>query len=289
MIDFNNQYNKYLSYFNEKLDDKLLSLSKQGFNDVTEPMIYSVKNGGKRIRPILCLAVSEALGLDFSDVINFAIAIELIHSYSLVHDDLECMDNDDYRRGQLSTHKKYGEAIGVLTGDALLNYAMEVALEGVKNSLGINVLKYIFDYSGANGMIKGQVLDIKENKQITEETLINIIENKTSKLITLPIIIPSILKDKFLFNDLNKFGYNLGMLFQITDDILDVESSIEVLGKTTNKDKEENKLTFISLYSLSTAKEMAKKYYLSAKDALKSIPNNEFLLSLTDYLYAREK
>ena len=119
--------------------------------------------------------------------------------------------------------------------------------------------------------------------------VINISENKTSKLITLPIIIPAILKEEYLFKELKEFGYNLGVLFQITDDILDVESSIEVLGKTTNKDKEENKLTFISLYSLDTAKEMAKKYYLSAKNALSNIPNNKFLLSLTDYIYSREK
>lgn len=291
MFNFDEKYNEYLNYFNENLDIVFKKLQTINDNKILEACIYSVKNGGKRIRPVLCLSTAEMFGINKEEVINLAIAIELIHSYSLVHDDLPCMDNDDFRRGKLSTHKKYGEAYGVLCGDALLNLAFEIALD--KNDISLDyvkALKLIADYAGFSGMIFGQTLDIEAEKStnISEENLYDIYLNKTAKLLTAPLLVASLINKKIYFETLKTIGNYLGYLFQIQDDILDEIGEKDVIGKTAHKDKDQNKLTAVKLYGLEKSKEKVDFYFNSIINLLKEIPNSEFLSQFVYKIYARK-
>lgn len=289
MNNFNSKYNEYLNFVNDKLDVLFSSLTEIPDN-LLEAMRYSVFNGGKRIRPVLMLATADFLGVDNSKIIYFAMALELIHSYSLVHDDLPAMDNDDYRRGKLSTHKKYGEDMGILVGDALLNLSIETAIDSYeftnKDKLATQLL---FKYSGANGMIKGQYLDLREGDNQSKEILNCIHDNKTAKLIKVSLLIPSIFADNKYYNELLELGDNLGLMFQIKDDILDVEGDIQTLGKTPNKDENSGKLTFVSLYGLDCAKTKLQEVYNDCIKILDNINGSEFLYNLTQLFYERNK
>ncbi len=287
-----NGYNKYLDIFENYLNKTLPSLTNDTPQILSDGIKYAVADGGKRVRPVLCLAAAECLGVDVKSVLNYALAIELIHSYSLVHDDLPAMDNDDYRRGKLSTHKKFGEANGILIGDALLNLAFETCF--LKDELTVNdckAVKLIGEYSGAKGMIAGQVLDLLNEKSndLREETLYSIYVNKTAKLITLPLLVASALSGNKYFDEFENFGYNLGVMFQITDDIMDVEGSFDLIGKTPNKDIQSGKFTSIKVFGLDGAKKMAKKHYENCKNILTKIPNADFLNDFTDYMFLRKK
>ena len=164
-MDYNSQYQNYLNIFNAELDKAIKNLDELPAL-LKESMSYSILNGGKRVRPVLCLAVSDMLGVDLTLIKEFAVAIECIHSYSLVHDDLPAMDNDDYRRGKLSTHKKFGEAFGILAGDALLNFAFEYPLNKENfTTKDACALKVLGECAGSKGMILGQVLDLQNEKQ----------------------------------------------------------------------------------------------------------------------------
>lgn len=289
MSNFNEKYHKYLDFFNNELNCAINSLVNVP-SLLKSAMSYAILDGGKRIRPVLLLATAEALGVDSEQVKEFCVAIECIHSYSLVHDDLPAMDNDDYRRGKLSTHKKFGEANGILAGDALLNFAFEYCL--TKKDFNINdskALLFLAQCAGSSGMIAGQVLDLENEKcdNVSEKTLYSIYENKTAKLIIAPVVIASILAGNKQYDKLYSFAYNLGIMFQIADDILDVESSIEVLGKTPNKDAESDKLTSVKLFGLEGAKERKKYHYNKCLDALNDIENNGFLLEFTNIIYKR--
>ncbi len=284
-------YNEYLTIFENNLSNVFTCLSKDAPSTIVDAMTYAVTGGGKRIRPVLCMASASLLGVDLKQVKEFSIAIECIHSYSLVHDDLPSMDNDDFRRGKPSTHKKFGEANGILAGDALLNFAFELSLSKPDfNNNDVKALKFLSDCAGYNGMIAGQILDLEsEGKIANEQLLYKIFENKTAKLIIAPIIIPSILSEGKFYNELYDFGYNLGILFQITDDIIDVEGSLEDIGKTPNKDAESDKLTSVKVFGLLGAKEKAKIHYERCIGAIKNLPNNEFLLELCDKVFNRRK
>ena len=221
-------------------------------------MRYSLCAGGKRLRPSMLLAAADMLGVAREEAIVPACALEMIHTYSLIHDDLPAMDNDDFRRGKPSCHKAFGEAYAILAGDALLNQAFTVlcdsATKGEKFALAAKLLS---EYAGANGMIIGQVADIyhTENKtEISEAELLYIQENKTGKLLLAPVLIPSILADNRHFIRLEQFGKELGRLFQITDDILDVTGEFDTLGKSVGKDETAEKLTAVKLYGLVGAK-----------------------------------
>ena len=290
-MNFNEQYNKYKLHFEAVLDN---CLSKYCADDnvIFEAIKYSILDAGKRIRPVLCYATNEMLGGANELVDHFALAIEMIHTYSLVHDDLPCMDNDDYRRGKQSTHKKFGENIGVLTGDALLNLAFETVLSKSQfSSDDVLALSLLSKYSGAKGMIKGQVLDLinEHNNNAGEKELLEIYHNKTAKLISAPILIASILNGKKYFNQLSEFGYYLGVLFQLVDDVMDVESDFSLMGKSPNKDLEEGKLTSIKVYGLDKAKKLCFDYYDKCISILSEIPNSEFLIELTKYSLNRRK
>ncbi len=291
MSIYKEQYAKYLDIFNKQLD-----LAIKSFSDapplLREAMDYAVSGGGKRVRPVLAYAVADILGLNFNKVHQFAVAIEFIHSYSLVHDDLPAMDNDDYRRGKLSTHKKFGEAYGILTGDSLLNYAFEYCLN--KPNFDLNdakALRLLANYAGTFGMIAGQVYDLQneKSKDLCEKNLYNIYENKTAKLLTAPLLISSILSNGKYYENLKEFGYHLGIMFQISDDIMDVEGTVESIGKTPNKDLMEDKLTSIKVFGLDGAKDRKEFHYKKCLEQLDKIENSQFLREFSKIMFERTK
>ena len=289
-MNYVNQYDKYLNLFNIELNKCILSI-KEKPSVLKDAMVYAISGGGKRIRPVLCYGTAEVLGLDCSAVNEFAVAVEMIHSYSLVHDDLPAMDNDDYRRGKLSTHKKFGEAYGILAGDALLNYAHEYCLSKKDFSLkDAKALKLLSEYAGYNGMIAGQVYDMQyEKKPVVNEKELYEVYNKTYKLITAPLLIASILSDNKYYEELKEFGFHLGSMFQIVDDIMDVEGDLALIGKTPNKDIAVDKLTSIKVFGLDGARKKAEYHYNSGKMVLSKIKNSEFLSALNDAMFIRNK
>ena len=289
-FNYKEQYNHYLKIFENELNIAVESINAPDI--LKESMKYAILDGGKRVRPVLALSTADMLDIELSTVLPFAVAIECIHSYSLVHDDLPSMDNDDYRRGKLSTHKKFGEAQGILAGDALLNFAFEYVLN--KSNFTINdgkALGLLAKFSGCSGMVGGQVLDLsnENNDDVSEKVLYQIYENKTAKLIMAPILIASILCDNKHFDSLREYGLNLGYLFQISDDILDVEGTIEEIGKTPNKDADSNKLSAIKVFGLEGAKQRKILHYNNCIEQLNKIENNQFLLALTKNMYERTK
>lgn len=292
MDSFNLKLGKYVEFFNQYLEAKFNSLSTSAPETIKEAMKYAILDGGKRVRPTLCLALADSFGVPREKVIDFALAIECIHAYSLVHDDLPSMDNDDYRRGKLSTHKKFGEAIGILAGDALLNFAFEVCI--LKDNFTDNdlkAMKIIATSAGYSGMIAGQVLDLENENTKTpnKDTLYKIFENKTAKLIKAPLMIVSCFIDPNYAEIISDYGYNLGILFQIKDDILDVKSDAKTLGKTPNKDAKAGKLTSVNLFGLDKAEELAKEHYEKCLASLSKLPNNDFLMAFTKKLFERNK
>lgn len=292
MLDFNAKYTEYLRFFEQSLKNRLNDINNASApKTIKNAMSYAVSGGGKRVRPVLCYSACEMLGGEIKNVEELALAIECIHSYSLVHDDLPAMDNDDYRRGKLSTHKKFGEAIGILAGDALLNFAFEILLS--KREITENyrrAAKTVAEYAGFSGMIGGQVYDLENERKISnnEKDLYETYINKTAKLISAPLISASYICGEKHLEKIKEYGYDLGILFQITDDILDVCASFEELGKTPNKDEAENKLTAVKIYGLQGAKEVAEKHYLNAKKIINEIDGVGFLSEFTDKMYFRK-
>ncbi len=289
-MNFKEQFSYYVNLFEENLNTHLEKNCSDN-SVIAKAIKYAVMDGGKRIRPVLCFASADMLGVDISKVLCYALAIEYIHSYSLVHDDLPCMDNDDYRRGKLSTHKKFGENIGVLCGDALLNLAYKTLFaNSCFSKLDYISCNLVADYAGHKGMIYGQELDLINEKSycVKEALLDDIILNKTSKLITLPLLVSSILSGKKHFDKLKIYGENLGKLFQITDDLIDIEGSFEKIGKTPHKDESADKLTSVKVFGYDGAKAKAKECYLRCLEVLSSIDNSEFLVKLTEEIYLRK-
>lgn len=253
---YKERYAKYLDYTNDKLNEYFDGV-KTTPSLLGESMRYSVMLGGKRIRPVLMFATGEILGVDRSEIAPYAVALELIHTYSLIHDDLPEMDNDDFRRGKPSNHKAFGTGNAVLAGDGLLNSAYSLLFEQCfKGSDHISAAKIICDCAGVYGMIAGQSADLmyEKDENPKEETLEYIYENKTAKLITAAVTVPSALKGGKCYSELKAFGKKLGYLFQLTDDVLDVVGDFEKVGKTLGKDGKEGKLTGIRLYGLDGCK-----------------------------------
>ncbi len=228
--------------------------------DIFNSMRYSVLAGGKRLRPVMCLETCRIFGGNIEDAIPTACAIEMLHAQSLIHDDLPCMDNDDYRRGKLTNHKVYGEATAVLAGDALLSFAPQLIIQKSKNLSDKAKLRVLEEYciaAGAHGLIAGQIVDIEsEGKEISPETLEFIHTHKTADLFKLALKAGAIIADADdeQIDAMNEFGQKLGFAFQICDDILDETSSFEELGKTLGKDKEAGKSTYTALFGLEKAR-----------------------------------
>lgn len=233
--------------------------------EIFKAMKYTLSLPGKRLRPIMCLETVRMLGGDIEKALPTACAIEMLHVQSLIHDDLPCMDNDDFRRGKPSNHKVFGEANAVLAGDALLTYAPQIIIEKSRGNLSDEtILKLVHEYTkfaGANALIAGQVVDIEsEGGKLTksaEETLDFIHLNKTAVLFRLAVRCGAILAEAndTLLEELDNFATKFGLAFQVYDDIMDEISSFEELGKTIGKDKNSGKLTYVSLYGLDKAKE----------------------------------
>ena len=253
---------------------------------------YSLNVGGKRIRPILFMLVYFMYKGEDKEIIDMAAAIEMIHTYSLIHDDLPCMDNDDLRRGKSTNHKVYGENIAVLAGDALLNEAMILLMDfSIKHGKDALVAAREIAYAaGADGMIGGQVVDIiNEGKIISKEELNYMHLKKTGELIRSSIVAGAILAeaDKSEIDLLNKFGMNLGLAFQIKDDILDVTGDVEKLGKNTLADV--NKSNFITMYGLEECKVMCENLTAECITILDKISvNTDILKELTIELLERD-
>ncbi len=240
--------------------------------DLIEAMRYSLLGGGKRIRPALALEFCRVCGGREEDVMPFACAVEMVHSYSLIHDDLPCMDDDDMRRGKPSTHKKYGEALALLAGDALLSLAFETLLKSpAQPQRVLAAAKELADASGYLGMVGGQVIDLdSEGKRIDYDTLKAMDEAKTGAMILAAARMGCYAAgaDEKAVQAAAAYAVNVGMAFQVTDDILDVTSDAATLGKSTGKDSRDNKSTYVTLYGLEKAKEMADAFTRQAVDAL---------------------
>ncbi|MGL5755061.1 MAG: polyprenyl synthetase family protein [Paraclostridium sp.] len=270
---------------------------EEGFQkNIFEAMNYSLKAGGKRLRPILTLEACKLVGGNEKDAIPFAVAIEMIHTYSLIHDDLPALDNDDLRRGKPTNHKVYGEAMAILAGDGLLNYAYEIML---RESIGksdaskyLNAINEIAKASGVDGMIGGQVVDIEsEGKLIDMDKLDFIHMNKTAAIIVGCMRAGAIIggASEQQLENITRYAKNIGLSFQIVDDILDIVGDEAKLGKNVGSDIENDKSTYPSLIGLDESKKIANNLIEEAKLSIGKVnENREFLNGLADYIVARE-
>ena len=262
---------------------------------VLEAMNYSVSAGGKRLRPMLMLETYRMFGGTSKVIEPFMAAIEMIHTYSLIHDDLPAMDNDEYRRGRKTTHVVYGEAMAILAGDALLNYAFETAASAFVLDEGNPAIGKAFmilaSKAGVYGMIGGQVVDVEsEGKEIDADTLKFIHIHKTSALLESAMLIGAVLAgaSEQQQRTVELAARELGLAFQIRDDILDVTGNTDEMGKPVGSDEKNHKNTYVALEGLEKAKEDVKRYSESAIDRLKSLPvRNEFLYELIEELIDR--
>lgn len=259
-----------------------------------EAMRYSVLAGGKRLRPLLLLSVCDGVGGDMSHAMDFACALEFIHTYSLIHDDLPAMDDDDLRRGRPTCHKAYGEAIAILAGDALLNLAYEIMVAACERQMclsDLRAMREIAGAAGAKGMVGGQTVDIlSENKRIDESTLLYIHRHKTGALFTAAFTAGGLLggADDATLARLRQAGALYGAAFQIRDDILDMTSTAEQLGKPVNSDEKNQKSTYVSVYGLQKSNDIYRDIAGQAMEAIADIGlQNDFLWRLAAHLTDR--
>lgn len=281
----------------EKVLKVFLPFGDEPQNKIYEAMNYSVLAGGKRLRPILMLAAFEMFEGNDKEILEpFLAAIEMIHTYSLVHDDLPAMDNDEYRRGKKTTHAVYGEAMGILAGDALLNYAFETACLAFKKSqycqqiaeaMGVLARK-----SGIRGMLGGQVVDMEGFTERTERSELDYMYRlKTGALLEASLMIGTILAGGTAqeVKMMEQVAESIGLAFQIQDDILDVVSSVEVLGKPIHSDEKNNKITYVNLLGLDESQKEVKKFTEDGLNTLKNLNKNaEFLEILLNSLINRK-
>lgn len=289
---------EYLQRNREFVETTLSTLLQSPIPEYTklyESMNYSLLQGGKRIRPILLMAVLESLGKDPHNFKEYLCAMELIHTYSLIHDDLPAMDNDDYRRGNLTNHKVYGDGMAVLAGDGLLTYAFELCSQAkdVSPELQIACIHTLAKAAGPSGMVGGQAFDLlSEGKHIPLEELKVLHKGKTGALFIAAVEIGLILgqASNQVVNCYRTYAECLGLLFQITDDILDVTGTIEELGKTPGSDERQDKSTYVALLGLDGAKKEAQSVGNKAKKALlESGQDTKILEALIVYLIDRSK
>jgi len=289
-MNFKENYQMYLGAVEEYLND--LFLTKAPYDRLQEAMRYSLLSGGKRIRPVLTAAFSDLFSGEWRHAIPFGCALELVHTYSLIHDDLPCMDDDDLRRGKPTCHKVYGETLAVLAGDALQPeaFAIIASAPGVSDSQRVEAIRVLAQACGADGMVAGQVLDtLVEDK---DESAVQL----THKLKTGAMICGAALlgcaaanADEQQWNAARTYASEIGLAFQIRDDMLDVIADQEEFGKPIGSDKEEGKTTFVDLLGLDGCEKAIADCTKRAKEALAAYPGNEFLLELADYLAFRKK
>ncbi len=261
--------------------------------DIFKSMKYTTTLPGKRLRPVMCLEACRIFGGNMEDAMPTACAIEMLHAQSLIHDDLPCMDNDDFRRGKPSNHKVFGEAIATLAGDALLSYGPQVIIENSKNIPAERVLKVLNEYmkaAGVYGIIAGQVADIENEKAKVKDakTLEYIHTHKTADLFRLALKAGAIIAgaDEKALDEMNDFANKFGLAFQIYDDILDEISTFEELGKTVGKDKASDKLTYVSLYGLEEAEKKLNSLFVEVYDIIDKC-NSEVFRSIVDNMKSK--
>lgn len=296
-MDFKEELNKYIEVVNEELK-KYINTKECPESMLNESKGYSLLAGGKRLRPILIMATYALFKENIQKCYKYAVAMEMVHTFSLIHDDLPAIDNDDYRRGKLTNHKKFNEATAILAGDSLLNEAYKILVEDIGNTQDheeenrkVNAL---FEFSsGIDRMIAGEYVDTEyEGKQISSEYLEYMHENKTGALIKAPVRIGAILAGASK-NDIEKLtGYaeKIGLAFQIKDDILSEIGNADILGKPVGNDREKGKCTYVTKYGLETAQEMLNNIINEAIEIIKNYNrNSEFLIELALYIKNRNK
>lgn len=293
------EFDALISQIKQHVDAQLLHLLEDYESTafrLKEAMQYSLLNGGKRMRPVLAFLLADLLDVNRSDVIHCAMAIECVHAYSLIHDDLPAMDNDDLRRGKPTNHIKYDEATAILAGDALQTLAFEILanceLSDYANSKRIELIKLLAQASGLKGMCAGQSIDLEStNQSISIETLTDMHELKTGALLKASILMPAALAPKIneqQISALAEFADKIGLAFQVQDDILDVISDSKTLGKPQGSDASLNKSTYVSHLGVEGAQEFLHKLHEQALQALDSLPyNTHTLKDFTDYLVNR--
>lgn len=279
------QVNKFLRKKFSEFDDHKLS----EFINIIE---YGVIGSGKMIRPFLSCIIGEAINQNPKDVIKIAAAIELIHCYSLIHDDLPAMDNDDMRRGKLSTHKAFGEANAILAGDAIQSLAFEILSE-IDNPNTVKIINLFAKAIGTNGLVGGQFLDLNfEGSKDVDFDLVNtIISKKTAALIEIACTLPVYLDKRYedYLDNISNFGNNFGIAYQITDDILDAKGDASKMGKNTLKDAEKGKPNILAIMDIDKASELANQLIENAKANIAILEEKaEPLIILTDYLLNRD-
>ena len=285
--------NLNLEHFEEKLQKRINSQINTYFSSnslIQEAMNFSLSAPGKRVRPILIYLVGDIYNISLERLDSLALASEIIHTYSLVHDDLPCMDDDDLRRGQPTLHKKYSESTAVLAGDAMQSLAVQIILEDKKlsNELKVSILKLLMEKVGYKGMILGQEQDISfEKKSVNKEEIIQMNYLKTGLLIEFSILAPLLIAD-VEENDWNIIARNVGIAFQLIDDLLDLEESEENLGKATNKDSSKNKKSLPLTLGRSETINEIKKFHLETMESFSKLSlNNHPLMIYIENLFNR--
>ncbi|MBO5318310.1 MAG: polyprenyl synthetase family protein [Ruminococcus sp.] len=295
MSNFKEKLSEYIAFTEENLKKYSLcpgAVSAQ--ENLIKAMNYSLEAGGKRIRPVLVYAFCEACGKDYRIASAPACGIEMIHTFSLIHDDLPAMDNDDFRRGKPSCHKAFDEATAILAGDALSVLPFEIIANDpvLTSEQKVNIISCLAKAVGRDGMIGGQVIDMENETRndVDEANLRNMYKHKTGELIAVSCMMGCICSgaDSKTVEAAAEYGYRLGLAFQIIDDILDVTSTTEELGKPVGSDSEENKTTFVTLYGVEKAQEIAGNITGEAMSLLEKFGNNDFLRELTEMLLCRK-
>lgn len=287
---------QYINTYKDIIDKELEGYIKelQIPNNLKESMLYSLKAGGKRLRPLLLLASFKAYSENYEKALAPAVALEMVHTYSLIHDDLPAMDNDDYRRGKLTNHKAFDEATAILAGDALLTYSFDIIANNslLNDKEKVDIISVLSHSSGPKGMVGGQILDIEaEKRQITLEELERVHDLKTGELLKFAVYAGAYLAKatKSELDALKEFAYSLGLIFQIQDDILDITGDEEKLGKRVGSDENNEKSTYPKLLGLEGAIKQKEEYVNKAKNALRKANAEEsYLMALTDYFSNRE-
>ena len=294
-MNFEKQLKEYIEKVDGALNDAL-AVPENRQKKVYEAMRYSVMAGGKRLRPVLALAACEMVGGRADDAMPFALALECIHTYSLIHDDLPCMDNDDLRRGKPTCHKVFGEANALLAGDGLLTLAFEIMSGGISEVSAerrLKIINTVAQCAGCDGMVGGQTVDLEyEGKKTDEETLGYIHKRKTSALIRAALAAGAIAggADDARLGKICAFADGLGLAFQIRDDILDITGDTRVLGKNVGSDAENEKTTYATLLGIDAAQDMLAKVTADAESALDIFGSDaKFLKALAEYLVNRKK
>tara|TARA_Y100001970_G_scaffold42324_1_gene52726 strand:+ start:12490 stop:13404 length:915 start_codon:yes stop_codon:yes gene_type:complete len=302
MIDTDLTFDTLQSAYSSKIESFMLSMIDQTITDersvLNDAIRHSLLNGGKRIRPLLTIAANSLFSNDVDAILPLACSLEIIHTYSLIHDDLPSMDNDDLRRGKPTCHVKYGEDIAILAGDTLNTLAFEILsthLNSFSDKAILTIIQMISKHMGIAGLVGGQVLDIKSsNKRLNLEHLNNLHQKKTGALIQLAISSPAYLHqvDPLVIKELESFGSHLGLLFQIIDDILDVVGNKDVLGKNPGKDQALNKLTYPGIMSLDDCRDIASQEKTKALANLDHLENHynydtKALLAILNFTFDR--